>query len=161
MLRKILLVLLAILVIIQFFRPARNKTEAAQPHFIGTVHTVPGNVHVILKKACFDCHSNNTYYPWYSNIQPFGWWLATHVNDGKKELNFDEYTNKRLRFQYHKMEEVEEVINDAGMPLESYTWMHRDAELTASEKNTLVNWSLAVRKSMEAIHPMDSLISKN
>ena len=83
-----------------------------------------------------------------------------HVNDGKKELNFDEYINKNLRFQYHKMEEIDEMIKEGEMPLDSYTWIHKDAKLTEEEKSTLMNWADGIRESMKAKYPLDSLIRK-
>ena len=160
MLRKILLSLLVVLIIIQLIHPAKNRSAGPQAGYIGSVYAVPEDVKPILEKACNDCHSNNTNYPWYSHIQPVDWWLANHVKDGKKELNFDEYTNRPLRYQYHKMEEVEEMINDGKMPLDSYTWIHKNAKLTIEEKNKIVNWAKAVRKDLESKYPMDSLIRK-
>lgn len=161
MLKKILILLLLAFIIIQFIHPARNKSEGPQSHYMGNAHTIPSGVKLILEKACNDCHSNNTVYPWYSYIQPVDWWLTDHINDGKKELNFDEYTNRNLRYQYHKMEEVEEMITEAAMPLDSYTWMHRNAKLTTVEKDQLIAWSVSVRKAMESKYPMDSLVRKN
>ena len=158
MLKKIGWTLLAALVIIQFIRPAKNQASAAQPHAIQTAYSVPENVSVILKKACNDCHSNNTEYPWYSNIQPVYWWLNHHVEEGKGHLNFDEYTNGRLRRQYHKMEEVIEQVKEGEMPLESYTWTHADARLTSEEKSTLTSWAQQVMDDMKSRYPMDSLV---
>ena len=131
-----------------------------QAHAIGNTYPVPGDVKLILEKACNDCHTNNTEYPWYSNVQPIDWWLNDHIADGKKHLNFDEYTNKSLRFQYHKMEEIAEEIKDGGMPLDSYTWMHSEAKLTEVEKSRLIEWADGIRQSLEAKYPMDSLIRK-
>src|SRR5580765_4413932 len=102
--KKIILGLLVVLIIIQFFHPAKNVSTTPSPYNIATVYNVPSAVNTILSKACNDCHSNNTRYPWYNNIQPVAWWLNNHIVDGKKELNFDEYINKRPRFQYRRME---------------------------------------------------------
>jgi len=157
MIKKILLVLLAALVIIQFIHPARNRSEGPQPNYIGNVHAIPANVKAVLEKACNDCHSNNTRYPWYSRIQPVDWWLTDHVNEGKGHLNFDEYTHKSLRYQYHKLEEVVEQVETNEMPLESYTWIHKDAKLSAEEKNLLIDWAKARMTDMEAKYPIDSL----
>ena len=101
MFRKIMLVLLAVLVIIQFIHPKKNKAEGVQPNYIGNTFAIPADVKTILAKACYDCHSNNTRYPWYANLQPLHWWLEKHIKNGKKEINFDDYTNKSLRYQYH------------------------------------------------------------
>ncbi len=160
MLKKILLVLLAAFVAIQFIHPKKNTAEGPQPNYIGNVYTVPGDVKSILAKACNDCHSNNTVYPWYAKIQPVDWWLTNHVNDGKKHINYDEYTNKSLRYQYHKMEETIEMIKEGEMPLESYTWVHKDAKLTDEEKAALTGWAETVMKDMESKYPIDSLKRK-
>ena len=160
MLKKIFIVLLVALIIIQFIHPKKNKAEGEQINYIGNAFNVTNEVKAILAKACNDCHTNNTNYPWYINIQPVDWWMNHHVNDGKKELNFDEYINKNLRFQYHKMEEIDEMIKEGEMPLDSYTWIHKDAKLTEEEKSTLMNWADSIRESMKAKYPLDSLIRK-
>jgi hypothetical protein len=122
---------------------------------------VPANVKTILDKACMDCHSNNTRYPWYASIQPLAWWLADHVKDGKKHLNFDEYTQRSLRYQYHKMEETVEMVKEEEMPLPSYTWTHMDARLSNEERVAITGWAQSVMKNMEAQYPMDSLVKKS
>jgi predicted GTPase len=122
---------------------------------------VPANVKTILDKACMDCHSNNTRYPWYASIQPLAWWLADHVKDGKKHLNFDEYTQRSLRYQYHKMEETVEMVKEEEMPLPSYTWTHTDARLSNEERVAITGWAQSVMKNMEAQYPMDSLVKKS
>lgn len=160
MLKKIFIVLLVALIIIQFIHPKKNKAKGEQINYIGNAFNVTNEVKAILAKACNDCHTNNTNYPWYINIQPVDWWMNHHVNDGKKELNFDEYINKNLRFQYHKMEEIDEMIKEGEMPLDSYTWIHNDAKLTEEEKITLMNWADGIRESMKAKYPLDSLIRK-
>ena len=160
MLKKILLVLLAVLVIIQFIHPRKNKAEGPQSNYIGNTFAVPEDVKTILAKACNDCHSNNTRYPWYANFQPVHWWMNDHINDGKRGINFDDYTNRPLRFQYHKMEDVVEQLKDGKMPLNSYTWIHKAAKLTAEEKAKITGWAESVMDTMKARHPIDSLIRK-
>ena len=157
MLRKILLLLLVALVVIQFIHPKRNKAEGPQPNYIGNLYTVPDDVKGILKKACNDCHSNNTRYPWYTYTQPTDWWINNHVVEGKKELNFDEFTNRPARYQYKKMEEVIDMVKEAKMPLKSYLWIHKDAKLTQEEKTALTSWAQSVRTSLEGKYPVDSL----
>jgi Haem-binding domain len=160
--KKVLLVLLAAFVIIQFFRPAKNTASGPEAYAkdISKVHAVPADVQLILQKACNDCHSNNTEYPWYSNIQPVAWWLNDHVQEGKKELNFSEFAGYNLRRQYHKLEEVEEQVKEGEMPLSSYTLIHKEAKLTETEKNALYNWVNALRDSMRNVYPIDSLERK-
>lgn len=158
MFRKIMLVLLAAFIVIQFIHPAKNKSEGPQPNYIGNNYAVPADVKSILEKACNDCHSNNTRYPWYAKIQPVDWWLNKHVLDGKKELNLDEYSNRAPRYQYHKMEEVIEMVKEREMPLKSYTWTHKDARLTSNEREKLTGWAQSVMDAMKVKYPVDSLI---
>ena len=160
MFKKIMLVLLVALVVIQFIRPEKNKAEDPQPGYIGNAFAIPADVKIILAKACNDCHSNNTNYPWYANIQPVYWWLNSHIVNGKKHLNFDEYTNKNLRYQFHKMEETIDMVKEGAMPLNSYTWIHTDAKLTATEKSKLTDWANSIMDTMKAKYPIDSLIRK-
>jgi len=155
-----MLILLAGLIVIQFIHPKRNKAEGAQPNYIGNAFDIPADVKTILAKACKDCHSNNTRYPWYSHLQPADWWMSGHVRKGKKGINFDEYTNKSLRYQYHKMEEVIDMVKEGEMPLKSYTWIHKDARLSEAERTALVNWAHSVMDTMRAKYPADSLIRK-
>ena len=160
MLKRILLILIIILVAIQFIKPQKNIHPEAQTEDISTLYSVPADVDTILARACNDCHSNNTRYPWYNNVQPLTWFLNNHVNDGKEELNFNEFATYRLSKQYHKLEEVKEQIDKDEMPLSSYTLIHTDAKLTAADKDILINWSEGIRKQMEAKYPKDSLIRK-
>ena len=160
MLRKILLFLLVALIAIQFIHPRKNKSEGPQPNYIGNSFAIPANAKAILAKACNDCHSNNTRYPWYANFQPIHWWLHKHVVNGKKGINYDEYTSRSLRYQYHKMEETIEMVKEGKMPLDSYTWTHKDARLTDEEKDILIRWAQSVMDTMKAKYPLDSLIRK-
>ena len=159
--KTILVTLLVILIIIQLFHPAKNISKAPEsPNDIAAMYTEPDNVHTILAKACNDCHSNNTRYPWYNNIQPVAWWLNDHIQEGKHELNFNEIGTYNLRRQYNKMKEVKEQVKEGEMPLGSYTIIHTDARLSDQEKTTLINWAGSIQKAMEAKYPMDSLIHK-
>jgi hypothetical protein len=160
-LRRLLLLLLIVFIVIQFFRPKKNIAEGPQPNNIATVYPVPENVKGILARACNDCHSNNTRYPWYNNIQPVAWWLADHVKDGKKELNFDEFASYRPRRQYNKLEQSKDLVEKDEMPLDSYTWIHRDARLSEEDKKSLYDWVNSIRAALEAKYPMDSLVRKS
>ncbi len=146
--KKIAWFLLIALIVIQFIKPEKNQSTQKSPKDISTVAAVPANVQTILDKACNDCHSNNTRYPWYSNIQPVAWWLANHVNEGKGELNFSEFAGYSPKKQAHKLEETIEMVKEGEMPLDSYTWTHKDAVLTNDEKLAISGWADELRKSI-------------
>lgn len=161
MLKKILLGLLAVLVIMQFIRPEKNDSNDQQNH-VSTKYEVPAEVATILKGACDDCHSNKTEYPWYANVQPAAWWLAGHVEDGKRHLNFSDFTSRKIAVQNHKFEEVVEMVEEKEMPLPSYTYMglHPEAKLTDQQRQTLVNWAKAQMDTLKANYPADSLVMR-
>lgn len=158
--KRFFLVLLIIFIGIQFFRPAKNKSEGIGPNDITTKYAVPNDAMAILKTSCYDCHSNNTVYPWYAEIQPVAWWLNNHIVDGKRDLNFSEFTSYRIRKQYRKLEEVAALVKDNKMPLSSYTWIHKDAILNDQQKQILYNWVEIIRDTIEATYPKDSLVRK-
>jgi len=157
--KRILLILLIAFLAIQFVRPAKNESTDKSKH-VSTLYAVPADVNTILTKACNDCHTNNTIYPWYAEVQPVTWWLDDHIKEGKSHLNFDEYSTYSLRKQYHKMEEVVEQVKEKEMPLNSYTWVHRDAKLTDAERVALTTWAQSVMDTMKAHYPIDSLVRK-
>jgi hypothetical protein len=148
--KKILWILLLILVIIQFIRPGKNQSTKITANDLSRQFAIPENVQGILKKACNDCHSNYTRYPWYSNIQPVGWWLQHHVNEGKDAMNFSEYLSYKPKDQHHVMEELMDEVKEGHMPLDSYLWIHKDAKLSKEEKETLLIWAGIVADQMAA-----------
>ncbi|MFZ6024897.1 MAG: heme-binding domain-containing protein [Bacteroidota bacterium] len=157
--KRILLILLIAFVAIQFVRPAKNVSTDKSKN-VSTLYAVPANVDAILTKACNNCHTNNTIYPWFASVQPVTWWLDDHIKEGKKHLNFDEYSTYNLRKQYHKMEEVIEQVKEKEMPLNSYTWVHGDAKLTNEERVALTTWAQTIMDTMKTHYPIDSLIRK-
>ena len=156
-LKRFFLLLLLVFIVIQFFRPAKNIADGISANDITKIYAVPQDVQAVLKTSCYDCHSNNTYYPWYNNIQPVAWWLADHVNEGKRELNFSEFASYRIGRQYRKLEEINEQVKEGEMPLESYTLIHGDAKLNEQQKLSLASWVTTLRDSIKAQYPEDSL----
>jgi hypothetical protein len=146
--KKILLVILVIIIAIQFIQPARNKSGQVLPTDISKVYNIPNQVQSVLKNACSDCHSNNTNYPWYSNIQPGGWWLASHIRKGKEELNFSEFGDYSSRKQRSKLNSIAKTVEDGTMPFPSYTLIHRNARLTKDEKAVIINWANNTKDSL-------------
>ena len=144
-LKKILLLLLIAFVIAQFFGPEKNEGDLASVEPFLTETNPPEDVKLILKSACFDCHSNHTRYPWYSNITPVNYWLADHVRHGKGDFNVSEWEGATLKKRDHKFEELIEKVEKKEMPLESYTWAHADAKLTDDQIASVVAWAKQVR----------------
>lgn len=138
--RKIGILIIILVVVMQFIQPTKNIAEPVGENDISKVYSIPLDLHQTLVMKCYDCHSNNTKYPWYFNIQPIGWWLAAHVHDGKEHLNFSEFKNYPKERAEHKLEEIWEVTEDKSMPLKAYTMFHKDAELTEEDEKAIYAW---------------------
>lgn len=158
MIKKILIGLAIVLLVIQFIKPEKNDSND-MTYDISKKYEVPAEVDNLLKVSCNDCHSNNTVYPWYSNVQPVAWWLDHHVVDGKKHLNFSEFTNAPLFVQNHKFDETIEMVEEGEMPLESYTnlGLHPEANLSDEQRKILVDWAKAQMQYLKDNYPADSL----
>jgi hypothetical protein len=140
MARKIVIGVLLVLVVIQFIRPPKNQADGINENDISLTYGMPQAVHSILTQKCYDCHSHSTVYPWYTNIQPVGWWMYFHIKEGKEHLNFSEFKTYSEKKASHKLEELSEAVTDGWMPLESYLWMHREAKVTPQETGMINNW---------------------
>ncbi len=128
------------LVIAQLFRIDKtNPTVNAAEDYLSTV-AVPTEVAQLIRTSCYDCHSNETVYPWYTNIAPVSWWIKDHIVDGRKHLNFSIWETYEAKRKAHKMEECYEMVEEKEMPMPSYTWVHGDASLNAEQRALLVDW---------------------
>lgn len=142
--KKILIGLLLLMVVMQLLQPSKNVASGNSVNDISAVYAVPVHVQEVLSQKCYDCHSNTTKYPWYVHIQPIGWWMAAHIKEGKEHLNFSEFKTYDAEKAAHKLEEVAEEITEGSMPLESYTWIHRDARVTPEETKAITDWIASV-----------------
>lgn len=143
--KKILITLLLLLVVIQFVRIDKSvpKSDPSTDFIVSQKPT--DEIQGILKAACYDCHSFETVYPWYSQIAPVSWWLKDHINEGRKELNFNLWTTFNARRQDKKLKECVELINEGEMPLESYTWIHKSAKLNQEQRGVLARYFETLR----------------
>ena len=146
--KKIFLGLLVIFMLMQILQPARNKSAQVMPQDISTLVPMPDDVQGILKKSCYDCHSNNTEYPWYAYVQPLHWYLNSHIRSGKEELNFNEFAGYTLRRRQNKLRAIENSLKDGTMPLSSYSLIHRNALLDPREMSILIKWVQNSRDSL-------------
>jgi hypothetical protein len=158
---KILIALLLVLVIIQFFRPEKNISNE-RTNDISSKYLITDSLGTILEVACNDCHSNRTEYPWYAEVQPIAWWLNSHITEGKGHLNFSNFTSRPIAVQNHKFEEIIEMIEEGEMPMASYTWfgLHQGADLTPGQRDMLVTWARENMSKLKAEYPADSLVLK-
>lgn len=138
-----------LLIVIQFFDTDKNIAVVPSENAIEKHYRVPDHVQGILKTSCYDCHSNTTAYPWYNNIQPVKWWLADHVNSGKRHFNFDEFNSYSKDKKLKKLDEVAETVREGEMPLTSYTVVHQNAKLNDTQKSEIEQWVKEVKKQIE------------
>ncbi|MEN8776786.1 MAG: heme-binding domain-containing protein [Polaribacter sp.] len=143
--KKILVFLLVVLLIAQFFGPEKNDGDIATVNTFLVETNPPADVKKILETTCFDCHSAKTRYPWYDKITPINYWLDEHVKDGKKHLNFSKWSEYSLKRKEHKMDELYEEVEKGEMPLNSYTWTHSEANLTEKQIAAVVAWGKKVQ----------------
>ncbi len=150
---KILIGFISIIILIQFKQPERNEGNASSPNDITVATVVSPEIKGILETSCFDCHSDNTNYPWYTNIQPVGWVLEDHVKEGKKELNFSQFATYSIKRKLKKYHEITEQLDEGEMPLNSYLLIHRNAVLNDSQKKLLIDWANNNRILLEKQYP--------
>lgn len=139
---KIIAIVFALaFIIIQFIRPDFTNPSINQAETLEAATQVPDNVQKILNRSCKDCHSNETKYPWYSNIQPSAWFLSDHIQEGRKELNLSVWKTYEPRRQRRKLGEICEQVQSKEMPLPSYLWIHWDTKMSESDIKTLCDWT--------------------
>jgi hypothetical protein len=145
--KKISLILAITLLFIQSFRIDKStKPIDASKDLISLAS--PGNeVTQLLKTACYDCHSNQPTFPWYTNIAPVSWWIKHHIDEGSHHLNFSEWGTYELKRKNHKLDECVEMLEKSEMPMSSYTWMHSEAKLTDAQRLMLVEWFKGLKEN--------------
>ncbi|MDQ0477131.1 heme-binding domain-containing protein [Chryseobacterium sp. MDT2-18] len=130
----------SVLLAIQFIPVERNVSTVPAGQSFEITEKVPASVAAILKVSCYDCHSNNTRYPWYSEVQPGAWFMAQHIKKGKEELNFDQFNVYSKRRKKAKIKSIISQIEKEEMPLKSYLLLHHDADLTPDKQKILMQF---------------------
>lgn len=148
--KLIVLIVLAVLIVLQAFRPERNQSAGPFTKDISTAVSFPDSVSQLLRSACYDCHSNRTQYPWYADVQPLGWILAHHIKEGKTELNFQEFAAYSRRKQEGKLKSIANQVQNGKMPLDSYKWLHPLARLSPAQVQIIAFWANSIADSLTA-----------
>ena len=146
----ILIALVVIAVAIQFIRPSFANPPVNPQHTIQSYTTVPANVDTTLRRACYDCHSSETRWPWYAQISPVSWWLKDHVNEGRRELSFSEFGTYNKVKAVRKLKEACDQVKEGEMPLKTYLPMHPEAKLTDADRQVLCAWATSLEANIEA-----------
>lgn len=148
-LKIIAILLVAALVVIQFFRPDRTIPPIVAADTMLVSMQVPSQVDAILERSCNDCHSYKTVYPWYSNVAPVSWWLSDHISEGRRELNMSVWNTYSPKKKAKKLEEICEQVESGEMPLPSYLLIHRDVALKEGESARICEWADAERAKID------------
>ncbi len=147
-LKIVVIVFVGAFIAAQFFRPDRTNPPIVQVETLEATTDVPDNVAQILKRSCKDCHSNQTIYPWYSNLTPFSWLLKNHIDEGRAELNFSVWNTYDAKKKSRKLDEICDQVSSGEMPHSQYLWIHRDAILSDDDKKLLCDWEQAEREKI-------------
>lgn len=137
--------IILILLGMQFFAIDKSVPETPEYLDFTNIHPPSAEVDQLLKQTCYDCHSYQTAYPWYSNVAPVSWWLQSHIDEGREEMNFSTWAQLTDGKADHKLEEAIEKIDEGEMPLPSYTWGHPEARLDEQQKKLLTDWFNEIR----------------
>ena len=132
---RILIILIVLLGISQVIPVTRSNPPATSEI------VVPVEVRTLLKRACYDCHSNETKWPWYSRIAPISWLIAHDVNDGRRHLNFSRWGELSTRQQGKKLKDIAKAIEEREMPPFYYLPVHPKARLSDQENTLLRDWA--------------------
>lgn len=139
-LRLVIGIFVLTLIVIQFFPTMENIQNNVPSTDLIQHRAAPSHVATLVHNACYDCHSNNTQYPWYDRIQPFAWVLESHIIDAKHNLNFNEFETYDRDKQKKKLQAMRKMIQENKMPLSSYKMMHAESRLSSEEKKTVIDW---------------------
>ena len=147
---KIILIVVALIIIIQLIPLDKSVPEDITTNDLFTVVDVDPQIQEILKVACYDCHSYETVYPWYSGIAPVSWLTMNHINEGREHLNFSEWGAYTAKKAAHKAEEIAEEVEEGEMPLQGYVMMHSEALLSKEDNEKLIAWAKNLEKEIKA-----------
>lgn len=148
MIRKVLLVSLVLIVIVSILTPPHVSEKAGAPMLVGA--HAPANVRAVIERSCLDCHSESTHFPWYSYIAPISWLVKNDVTQGREHLNLSRWNEYSLIRRERCLSEIANQIEDGGMPLASYTWIHRDAVLSPADIDAIFQWTQEERSRLIA-----------
>jgi hypothetical protein len=142
LLKRIVLGLAIVFAGMQLVRPDRTNPPIDAAQSVQAVATVPPGVDAVLRRSCYDCHSSETRWPWYSGVAPLAWGVADHVKEGRATFNLSEWGSYPVRKRVAVLEKMCDEVREGGMPLKQYLWLHRDATLSEADWKSVCDWSM-------------------
>ena len=158
--KKISVILLVAFILIQFFPIDKNNPAPTPQMDFLTIKNTPETTANLIRNGCYDCHSNETKYLWYSNVQPIAWFLQDHIEEGRKELNFSTFATYEPKRQAHKLAEAIEQIEKGEMPLDSYIIAHSEAKFSESQKQEVIQYLKLVESDIRREHQLPDEVKK-
>lgn len=146
-----LLVVVFIIIVIATQPEKSNPESLPNESVLNSTLTMPDTVKSLLKAACFDCHSNETNWPWYTYVPISSHFTRNHVNEGRKHLNFSKWGSYKQNRKFKKLVEIKEFVDEAEMPLKSYIWLHAEANLITEQRKLIINWTISEVDSMSKL----------
>jgi hypothetical protein len=137
--KKVLIGIVAALVIIQFIQIDHTKPEYDRSQSFEVIEQENDNMAIIVD-ACYDCHSYETEYPWYTYLQPVGWVIRGHIRGGRNKLNFSEWGTLSQSDREHKFHEMAEEIIEGVMPPKGFVGRHPEAVISEEDQTELIQW---------------------
>jgi mono/diheme cytochrome c family protein len=138
--RNILIALVVALIIMQFFPIDKTNAPVDQAKDFLTMENAPTEVAQLFKTACYDCHSDETKYPWYTSVAPISWFIKGHIDEGHEHINFSTWADYDAKKKAHKMEEIIEVVDGKEMPMLTYWMIHWDAKISEEQRKQMTDW---------------------
>lgn len=127
---------------LQLVRPDRANPPVTPGRSVESAAAIPPAVHAILKRSCYDCHSSETRWPWYSGVAPIAWGVAHDVTEGRAQMNLSEWGAYPNRKRIAILEKMCDEVREGAMPLRQYLWLHRDARLSEADWKSVCDWSM-------------------
>ena len=158
--KKFSVILLVAFILIQFFPIDKNNPAPTPQMDFLTIKNTPETTANLIRNGCYDCHSNETKYLWYSNVQPIAWFLQDHIEEGRKELNFSTFATYEPKRQAHKLAEAIEQIEKGEMPLDSYIIAHSEAKFSEAQKQEVIQYLKLVESDIRREHQLPDEVKK-
>lgn len=136
----------------QFFNPSLKNPPVEAGHDLLTTNPPPPAVATLLRQACYDCHSNETKWPWYARVAPVSWWVVGHMKEGREALNFSEWPHGDAYVAGDQLGRIGDLVQSRKMPLPSYTWLglHPEARLTEEQRGRILKWTEQAAQALPA-----------
>ena len=146
--KKILLILLALFLIVQFIPSDLPEVKMDNPNDLMVNNDLPEDIEQLLKSSCYDCHSNETVYPWYSYVAPVSFLISKDTREGRLELNFSNWETLDKIEKAEMLDEIAEEVEEGEMPMKIYPITHPEARLSEDQRQLIVDWA---EESAEAL----------